>query len=41
MPARVAGELTAGAKLWVDHNPATYRALARRHAAGVRPVSLS
>ncbi len=23
---------------WVEHNPATYRALARRHAAGVQPV---
>ena len=38
VPARVTGELTAGAKLWVEHNPATYRALARRHAAGVRVV---
>src|ERR1700748_867924 len=26
VPARVTGELTAGAKLWVEHNPATYRA---------------
>jgi carbonic anhydrase/acetyltransferase-like protein (isoleucine patch superfamily) len=40
VPARVTGELTAGAKLWVEHNPATYRALARRHAAGIRPVPL-
>ena len=39
VPARVTGELTAGAKLWVEHNPATYRALARRHADGVRPVA--
>ena len=39
VPARVTGELTPGAKLWVEHNPATYRALARRHADGVRPVS--
>jgi carbonic anhydrase/acetyltransferase-like protein (isoleucine patch superfamily) len=39
VPARVIGELTAGAKMWVDTNPETYRALARRHAAGVRPMS--
>jgi carbonic anhydrase/acetyltransferase-like protein (isoleucine patch superfamily) len=38
VPARVTGELTPGAKLWVEHNPATYRALARRHADGIRPV---
>ena len=38
VPARVVGELTSGAKAWVETNPATYRALARRHAAGVRPV---
>ena len=38
VPARVLGELTAGAKLWVDSNPAVYQDLARRHAAGVRPV---
>ena len=36
VPARVMGELTPGAKMWVEGNPATYRALARRHAAGVR-----
>jgi len=38
VPARVVGELTAGAKMWVDNNPEVYRALAKRHAAGVRPV---
>jgi carbonic anhydrase/acetyltransferase-like protein (isoleucine patch superfamily) len=38
VPARVTGELTPGAKTWVEHNPATYRALARRHADGARPV---
>jgi carbonic anhydrase/acetyltransferase-like protein (isoleucine patch superfamily) len=38
VPARVVGELTPGAKMWVDTNPAAYRALARRHAASVRPV---
>ena len=38
VPARVLGELTPGAKGWVDMNPGVYRALARRHAAGVRPV---
>ena len=38
VPARVVGPLTPGAKLWVDSNPAVYQDLARRHAAGVRPV---
>jgi carbonic anhydrase/acetyltransferase-like protein (isoleucine patch superfamily) len=38
VPARVVGELTPGAKVWVDNNPAVYRALAKRHAASVRPV---
>ena len=38
VPARVVGELTPGAKLWVDNNPEIYRALARRHASGVRPI---
>ena len=39
VPARIAGEVTAGAKQWVDDNPGLYRDLARRHAAGVRPVT--
>jgi carbonic anhydrase/acetyltransferase-like protein (isoleucine patch superfamily) len=39
VPARVLGELTKGAKLWVDNNPEIYRALARRHASGIRPVA--
>jgi len=39
VPARVVGELTAGAKLWVETNPEVYRELARRHAAGTRPVT--
>jgi carbonic anhydrase/acetyltransferase-like protein (isoleucine patch superfamily) len=39
VPARVVGELTAGAKTWVENNPSVYRALAKRHADGVRPVS--
>ena len=39
VPARVLGELTPGAKQWVDMNPEVYRALARRHAAGIRPVT--
>src|SRR4051812_28953208 len=34
-PARVRGPLTTGAARWVDGNPDAYRALARRHAAGV------
>jgi carbonic anhydrase/acetyltransferase-like protein (isoleucine patch superfamily) len=38
VPARVVGELTPGAKFWVETNPEVYRDLARRHAAGVRPV---
>jgi len=38
VPARVIGELTAGAKTWVENNPAAYRALAKRHADGVQPV---
>jgi carbonic anhydrase/acetyltransferase-like protein (isoleucine patch superfamily) len=39
VPARVLGELTPGAKQWVDTNPEIYRALARRHASGVTPVT--
>ena len=39
VPARVVGELTPGAKQWVDNNPEIYRALARRHASGVTPVT--
>jgi len=38
IPARVAGEVKGRAKEWVDTNPEVYRALARRHAAGVRPA---
>jgi carbonic anhydrase/acetyltransferase-like protein (isoleucine patch superfamily) len=38
VPARVAGEVKGRAREWVDTNPEVYRALARRHAAGVRPV---
>ena len=39
VPARVVGELTAGARIWVESNPDIYRELAKRHAASVRPVS--
>jgi carbonic anhydrase/acetyltransferase-like protein (isoleucine patch superfamily) len=39
VPARVTGEVTTGAKQWVETNPAIYRDLARRHAASARPVS--
>jgi carbonic anhydrase/acetyltransferase-like protein (isoleucine patch superfamily) len=35
VPAQIAGELTPGAKRWVETNPSVYRDLARRHAAGV------
>ena len=37
-PARIAREVSGSARIWVDSNPEIYRALARRHAAGVRPV---
>jgi carbonic anhydrase/acetyltransferase-like protein (isoleucine patch superfamily) len=39
VPARVVGEVSGGAKQWVDTNPAIYRELARRHAAGIRPMA--
>lgn len=39
IPARIAGEVTGAAREWVDANPQAYRDLARRHAAGVRPVT--
>jgi carbonic anhydrase/acetyltransferase-like protein (isoleucine patch superfamily) len=39
IPARVLGEVTAGARPWVESNPEIYRDLARRHAAGVSPVT--
>ena len=38
VPARIVGEVTGGALEWVRTSPETYRALARRHAAGVSPV---
>ena len=38
VPARVIGEVSGGAKQWVDTNPELYRTLARRHAASVREV---
>jgi len=38
MPARIAREVSGTAKKWVDTNPEIYRELARRHAAGIRPV---
>jgi carbonic anhydrase/acetyltransferase-like protein (isoleucine patch superfamily) len=37
-PATVRGPLTEGAAWWVRNNPQAYADLARRHAAGVRPV---
>lgn len=37
-PARLAGQVGGGALHWVRTNPATYRDLARRHAASVRPA---
>jgi carbonic anhydrase/acetyltransferase-like protein (isoleucine patch superfamily) len=38
VPARVVGELTPGAKFWVETNPEVYRELARRHASSARPL---
>lgn len=38
VPARITGELSDGARGWVESNPAVYRDLAKRHAAGARPV---
>ncbi len=38
VPAVLAGAVRGGAKQWVESNPETYRALARRHAAGARPL---
>jgi carbonic anhydrase/acetyltransferase-like protein (isoleucine patch superfamily) len=37
-PARIAGEVSGRAKVWVDSNPEVYRELARRHAAGIKAV---
>ena len=39
VPARIIREVSGGAKEWVDTNPEIYRALARRHAAGTRPIT--
>jgi carbonic anhydrase/acetyltransferase-like protein (isoleucine patch superfamily) len=38
VPARVLGPVSGRAKQWVDTNPAIYRDLARRHAAGISPA---
>jgi carbonic anhydrase/acetyltransferase-like protein (isoleucine patch superfamily) len=35
VPARILGEVSGGARQWVETNPEIYRDLARRHAAGV------
>jgi carbonic anhydrase/acetyltransferase-like protein (isoleucine patch superfamily) len=39
VPARIIREVSGGAKEWVDTNPGVYRDLARRHAAGTRPIT--
>lgn len=39
VPARVIREISGGARQWVETNPEVYRALARRHAAGIRSVA--
>jgi carbonic anhydrase/acetyltransferase-like protein (isoleucine patch superfamily) len=38
VPARIIGEVTGGAKQWVDTNPQVYRELARRHASAAPAV---
>jgi carbonic anhydrase/acetyltransferase-like protein (isoleucine patch superfamily) len=38
VPARIVGGVTGRAGEWVETNPSAYRELARRHAAGARPV---
>ena len=38
VPAKISGEVTGDALQWVRTNPETYRELARRHAAALRPV---
>jgi carbonic anhydrase/acetyltransferase-like protein (isoleucine patch superfamily) len=40
VPARVLGEVSGGAKQWIETNPELYRTLARRHAASARQVDL-
>lgn len=37
-PAKVTREVSGAAQRWVSTNPEVYRQLARRHAAGARPV---
>jgi carbonic anhydrase/acetyltransferase-like protein (isoleucine patch superfamily) len=39
VPARIVGEVSGGARQWVETNPEIYRDLARRHAAGVSHVA--
>jgi carbonic anhydrase/acetyltransferase-like protein (isoleucine patch superfamily) len=38
VPAKVIREVSGGARHWVETNPEIYRDLARRHAAGIRPI---
>ena len=35
---KAAGELSTGARFWIDTNPGAYQELARRHAAGTAAV---
>jgi carbonic anhydrase/acetyltransferase-like protein (isoleucine patch superfamily) len=39
VPARVLRAVSGAARQWVETNPEIYRDLARRHAAGARPVA--
>jgi carbonic anhydrase/acetyltransferase-like protein (isoleucine patch superfamily) len=41
VPAKIVGEVSGGAKQWVETNPEIYRELARRHAASVRRVPVA
>ena len=41
VPARILGDLTPGARQWVETNPEIYQELARRHAASVREVAVN
>lgn len=38
VPARITGLISGTARQWVESNPEVYRELARRHAAGIKPV---
>jgi carbonic anhydrase/acetyltransferase-like protein (isoleucine patch superfamily) len=37
-PGTSAGDLSAGARFWIDTNPTAYQELANRHLHGIRPA---